>query len=138
MSYRVRASALVAGVLTATAALAWPVDAELDLALEADVIRPMAGLEWAESDDASVVAVEVLPTQELLFSPRGAGRALVLVYGEGKIAAWRVRVASPKGKPALRNLADLKPVQRACPKLTLTGKGPDAALEAEVPDDACR
>ncbi|MBX5482122.1 MAG: hypothetical protein IRZ16_09845 [Myxococcaceae bacterium] len=116
-------------------AFAWPVDVIVDLEADAVSIRKLTALGWAESDNPAVVEAERLPSGELLLTAKGPGRALVLLYAEGKFAVWRVRVA-PKGGAVKREdgTAELEAAKAACPKLEATSD----SLTAHIADERCR
>src|SRR4051812_42481914 len=80
------AAVLCACLMWAAPAHAWPVDVLVDLSAGSDEIRKLSAVSWAQSDDEAIAVAEVLPTGELLLTGKSPGRALVLLYAEGKFA----------------------------------------------------
>ncbi len=120
-------------------------DQYLDLEAGAERFEKPASVEWAEVDDAKVASVELLPSGELLFVGHAPGKALALLYAEGRFAVWRVRV-HPKGenrclgdgcKDGAPSAEALAPARAACGR-SLELKGDPAVLHANVSTDACR
>jgi hypothetical protein len=114
-------------------ARAWPVDWIQDVEVGKERFVRLPSLDWFEVEDPAVAQVEWLESGELLLSGLKAGRTLVLLGSEGKVAAWRVRV----GVPSNAEPASFFAAQKACPGFTA------APLEAvkltvTVRDEPCR
>jgi hypothetical protein len=121
------------------AAFAWPVDVYLDLRPGEERFRRLSAVEWLEVEDPGVVTAEVMESGELFFTAKAPGRTLILLYAEGKMAVWRVRVASvpPAPKPDALEAA-VAPVKKLCPGLKVDLSGEAPALSTLVPDERCR
>lgn len=113
-------------------ALAWPVDRVLRLEKGQDELIKLASFEWAEVEDAKVLSAEKMPAGELLLSGLAEGQTLVLLYDEGKLAVWRVRVG-PKQEPASPTRPDgaLSAAKSACPGLKLESSKLTAAVSKQ-------
>lgn len=114
---------------------AWPVDVFVDLEVGGDEFKKLSAISWAQSEDLGIVTVEVMPSGEILLTGKGPGRALILLYAEGKFAVWRARV-SPKGErvKAVEGAAELIAARGACPGLRVE----DGTLFATIKDERCR
>jgi hypothetical protein len=126
-------------LLWAASAQAWPVDLYLDLEAGAEKVHRLPGLSWVESEDEKIAEVEVLPTgDELLILGKAPGRTLVLIYAEGRIAVWRIRVAA-KGEVAKPEdgAAAWVDAKKACPDLKLDPEQ-DPSVTVTVKDERCR
>jgi|CXWL01.1.fsa_nt_gi hypothetical protein len=97
------------------------------------VLIPLGGLEWFDVEDASVLKVERMPAGELMLMGTKPGRSLVLLYGDGKMAVWLVRVG---GKP-VADAAAVEAAKKACPGLKLAADD-DPQLLARINDEKCR
>lgn len=125
---------LLLALLLAAPAFAWPVDWVHDVEPGKEKFLKLPRVEWFEVEDPQVAQVEwVADSNELILSGKKAGRTLVLLGAEGKVAAWRVRVG---GKPALDDKA-YAAAQKACPGLKAT---PLEGVKLTVTggNDACR
>lgn len=110
------------------AAHAWPVDVRHAVAVEKTVFVKLAGVDWLDNPSPTVASVEWQPgSNELVLEGLREGVAHVLLYAQGKMAVWQVRVQTPE-KPA-----PLEPVRAACPKLEV-GRG---GVEGPVASVAC-
>lgn len=128
-----RRAAWVAVVLSASAAMAWPVDWIHDVAPGKEKFIKLPRVDWVEVDDPKVVSVEWMEeSNELIVTGLKAGRATVLLGADGKVAAWRVRVG---GAPVLEPTA-LPAVQKVCGDVRVTPLE-DVKLTAVVTDEAC-
>ncbi|MCL2013082.1 MAG: hypothetical protein FWG75_09890 [Cystobacterineae bacterium] len=126
---------------------AWPVDMEFLLKEGQTRFVKLPAAEWLEVDEPSIATAELFETQEVLLEAKKPGMALVLVYAEGKMGIWRLRVehASPP-KPAQNTTATaahnpganpLVEAQQACPKLLFqTHTLPK--ISGNVDTEACR
>jgi hypothetical protein len=110
--------------------LAWPVDMVHDVEPGKEKFIKVAAIEWAESEDPSIVTAEAMEAGEVLLTAVKPGRTLVLLYAQGRFAVWRVRVG---GKP---ELPSTEPAKKACPDLKLT-PNEDTKLSVTVQSDAC-
>ena len=120
-------------VLLAWPAAAWPVDWIHDVAVGKERFVRLPQLDWFEVEDPKVAGVEWLAgSQELLLSGLKAGRTLVLLGAEGKVAVWRVRV----GTEPLVDPRALGAAQKACPELK-TSPLDDVKLAVRVRDEPC-
>lgn len=120
-------------LLMSGVAAAWPVDTTRELEVDKPVLLPLGGLEWFDVEDSSVVTVERLPAGDLLLLGTKPGRSLVLLYGDGKMAVWQVRVAT---KP-VTDVAATEAAKKACPGLVLRPDD-EPQLVAKVADEQCR
>ncbi|MCL2626786.1 MAG: hypothetical protein FWD46_08240 [Cystobacterineae bacterium] len=130
---------------------AWPVDMEFVLEKGQNRFVKLAAAEWLEVDDASVATAELFETQEILLEGKKPGVALVLVYAEGKMGIWRVRVEEPPLPPlpspntlAKKKAAAPLPIpevekeaRQACPKLNFQ-KDKLPKIAGDVDTEACR
>ncbi len=122
------------GLLAPLAAHAWPVDWVHDVEPGKEKFVTLSRVDWAEVDDEKTAQVEwVAASNELVLSGLKEGRALVLLGGEGRVAAWRVRV----GRKPLTDDALFTAAKKACPDLTATPLE-DVKLTVTVKTDACR
>jgi hypothetical protein len=120
--------------LAPVAAAAWPVDWIHDVEAGKEKFVRLPRLDWFEVEDPKVVKVEWLEASgELLLTPQKPGRTVVLLGADGKVAAWRIRVAS---KPVTDDGA-FKAAQKACPDLKPTPLEA-VKLTVTVHDEACR
>ena len=158
-THRFRRTLILGGLLTASTALAWPVDVRQALPVGAQREIPLSALSWAETDHPERLGVVteiaerevpelefkggVLPQHRpqagatLSLIARNAGDAMVLLYAEGNFAVWRVSAGGtsqpPPPEPALVEAA-----RAACPGLTLgEGERGHLTLEAQVNSAAC-
>lgn len=121
-------------VLLAARAAAWPVDWVHDVDAGKEKFVRLPRLDWFEVEDAKVASVEWLPDSgELLITGLKPGRTVVLLGADGKVAAWRVRVAQ---KPQVDDKL-LKAAQASCPDLKVTPLE-DVKLTVTVHDEPCR
>jgi hypothetical protein len=115
-------------------ALAWPVDWMHDVEVHKEKFIRLPRLDWFEVEDPKVLQVEWLEgSGELLLTGREAGRTVVLLGADGKVAAWRVRV----GTKPVTDEAAWKGAQRACPDFK-PAPLEDVKLTVTVQDQACR
>lgn len=125
---------LTLAFLVASPALAWPVDWVHDVEPGKERFVRLPRLDWTEVEDAKVAQVEWLAdSNELLLSGLKAGRTVMLLGAEGKVAAWRVRV----GQKPLQDEKVLQAAQKACPDLKLTPLE-DVKLSVTVHAEPCR
>src|SRR5690606_22052066 len=159
-SDRIRRTLILAGLLSASTALAWPVDVRQALPVGAQREIPLTTLTWAETDHPERVGViteiadpdihELAQKGGRLPRPRpqvganptlrggAAGDASVMLYAEGNFAVWRVSVGGPSQPPPPQP-ALVEAAQAACPGLTLgTAEGGQRTLEAQVGSADCR
>lgn len=129
-----RALLLVFIVALATPARAWPVDWVHDVEAGKERFVRLPHVDWWEVEDPKVLQVEWLAdSNELLLSGLKAGRTVVLLGSEGKVAAWRVRV----GQPPLRDEKLGAAAQKACPDLKWTPLD-DVKLTVTAHAEPCR
>jgi hypothetical protein len=116
-------------------ASAWPVDGSVDMELGHEKFLRFSAIEWAEVDSPQIASVEVFPqSSELLLTPASSGRALLLMYAEGKMAVWRIRVGGKEAlSPALSSSAQAA-AEKACPGMKEEG----GKLVAPVRSEGCR
>ena len=123
-------------VLLPRAAAAWPVDVSEDLRPGEERFRRLSALEWVEVEDPSIATAEVMESGELLLTAKAPGRTLLLLYAEGRVAAWRIRVGGAPPKPDVLEAA-VAATKKACPGLKAElDSVPE--LTATVGDDRCR
>ncbi|WP_186001718.1 hypothetical protein [Corallococcus sp. Z5C101001] len=123
------------GLLAPAAALAWPVDQAVTLEPGKETFQKLTAVDWAESEDPTVVTAEALAQSgELLLTPHKPGVANVLLYAEGRFAVWRVMVGPIELQP---HVAPLAAAKKACPDLKVV-EGLERSLTATVQDNACR
>ncbi|MCA2981549.1 MAG: hypothetical protein INH41_26125 [Myxococcaceae bacterium] len=121
-------------LLSAGLAGAWPVDWVHDVEAGRERFVRLPRLDWFEVEAPGVVQVEWLAEAgELLLTGLKPGRTTVLLGAEGRVAAWRVRVAS---RPLVDEGA-WKAAKAACPDLRSTPLD-EVKLAVTVHDDACR
>ncbi len=113
------------------AARAWPADVYVDLKVGEERFEKVSALGFVHSQDPDVLAAEVLPSGELFLHGKAKGRALLLLYSEGRFAVWRVRVGTPRVEAG----EALTAAKKACGPGLKVGEG---ALSGTVPNDACR
>lgn len=91
-------------------------------------------------DAPELLAFEVLPSDEILISPKAPGRALLFLMVDSRFEAVRVRVREVGGKPQELHAseAQLAAARKACPRLTIERGGQGASLDTEIPTGACR
>lgn len=155
-----RRTLILAGLLCASSALAWPVDVRQTLPVGTQREVPLRALSWAETDapervgvmfeivEREVTELEVLPGgipsrqrpqagATLTLSAQAAGDASVLLYAEGNFAVWRVS-GGGSAQPAPPAPELVEAARSACPDLTLgAGEGGHFTLEAQVTSEAC-
>lgn len=135
MTAPVLARALWLLLLAAGAAYAWPADVYVDLEVGAERFQRLSALDWVEVEDPSVATAEVLDSGELLLTGKAPGRTLLLLYAEGKVAVWRLRVAAKGAKPKVEpEGGSLAAARAACPDLKVDGSN----LTATIKDERCR
>ena len=117
--------------VTLAAVLAWPVDVVVDLEVGSEKFHRLSGAEWMEVEDPAVAGAELLESGELLLTGKAPGRTLLLLYGQGRVAAWRLRVGGAKAK--IGGDAELAAVKKTCPGVATTD-----GLAATVKDEPCR
>jgi hypothetical protein len=123
------------GLALPLAASAWPVDQALTLEPGKETFQKLTAVDWAESQDPSVVGAEALSQSgELLLTPHKAGVTRVLLYAEGRFAVWRVMVGPIEPQDYAPQLSAAK---KACPDLKVV-EGAERGLTATVKDTACR
>ncbi len=94
------ATCLVAGLL-GQRSMAWPVDWIHDVAVGREKFVKLSQVDWFEVEDPSIAELEwQKESGELLVMGKKAGRTLVLLGAEGRIAAWRVRVEASTTRDA--------------------------------------
>jgi hypothetical protein len=131
----VTSRALWLALLAAGGAHAWPADLYVDLEAGAEKFHRLAAVGWVEVEDPSVATAEIMESGELLLTGKVPGRTLLLLYAEGKIAVWRLRVAVKGARPrAEPEGAALAAARAACPGLKVDGP----SLSVVVKDDRCR
>lgn len=120
--------------LIASAAFAWPVDWVHDVEPGKERFVRLAGVDWFEVEDPKVLQVEWLAdSNELLITGLKAGRTVVLLGAQGKVAAWRVRVG---GKPLTGEL-ERALVAKTCPDAKWMPLE-DVKLTVTAHDEPCR
>jgi hypothetical protein len=117
-------------------ASAWPVDQAVTLEPGKESFQKLTAVEWAESQDPSVVTAEALArSSELLLTPHKAGVTRMLLYAEGRFGVWRVMVGPIEPQDFAPQLAAAK---KACPDLKVVEGPPERSLTVTVKDAACR
>ncbi|MBX7100190.1 MAG: hypothetical protein K1X89_20915 [Myxococcaceae bacterium] len=115
----------LASLLFPALALAWPADLQQDVAPGREAFARVASVDWSLSDAPAVATAEWLAASgELLVEGKQPGRAHLLLYAEGKLAVWTVRVGQSRRAFAL---------PPSCPKLVAR----EGALEGTVDSVAC-
>jgi hypothetical protein len=142
-------------LLISTSATAWPVDVLVEVKAGEEKFQKAAGVEWVDVKDPSVAAVEVLPGDEVLITPKRGPETLVLLYGEGRMGVWSLSVdtCNEAGTridggtyipPAIDCSmgkgvgVDLAPVMRTCPGAKRNTASRTDALVVHVATDPCR
>lgn len=126
--------ALTLALTMACTAAAWPVDWVHDVEPGKERFVKLPTLDWWQVEDPKVASVEWLAdSNELLLSGLKAGRTVVLLGAQGKVAAWRLRVG---GKPSQDEKLSTA-AQKACPNLKWTPLE-DVKLTVTVHNDGCR
>jgi len=122
------------------AAFAWPVDVYVDLRPGEERFRRPSAVEWLEVEDPAIVTAELMESGEIFLTAKAPGRTLILLYAEGKMAVWRVRVGNaPPASPKPDALeAMVAPARKLCPGLKVESGAEAPALTATVPDERCR
>lgn len=124
-----------AALFTSTVALAWPVEKVIELEAGKDTIVRIGNAEWFDLDDPKVATAEALDSgDEMLLTGKAPGRALLMVYAEGKPIVYSLRVGKADAKAAQ---AALQPALKACPKLAYKPAEYEK-LTGDVPDVKCR
>jgi hypothetical protein len=118
-------------------AAAWPVDRVVPVEPGREAFVRLSAVDWAEAERPEVAEVEVLPSGELMFTGKAAGETLVLLYAEGRMGVWRVRVGAGVGEPKRDEAAEAK-ARAACPGLHLAPGAMEEAVKARVKGEACR
>jgi hypothetical protein len=122
-------------LLFAVPGAAWPVDRVISVEPSREVFVRLSAMDWVDVERPEVAEVEVLPSGELMFTGKAAGESLVLLYAEGRMAVWRVRVGVPEPK---RDAAAEAKAVAACPGLKLAPGSEDEALRGRVKGEPCR
>lgn len=130
-----RAAACLLWLACAAEAAAWPVDRVVSVEPSTESFIRLTALDYVDVEHPEVAEVEALPSGELLVTGKSPGETLVLLYAEGRMAVWRVRVggAEPKRDDALEAKA-----RAACPGLHLAPGAMEEAVKARVKGEACR
>jgi hypothetical protein len=125
----------VAALLVSASAGAWPVDVFFDLEVGRESFQRPSAISWIEIEDPRIATAEVLESGEILFTGVSAGRTLALLYAEGKMGVWRIRVA-PRGEKVkpLDGAEALAAAKKACPGSKLEEK----TLTSSVNTEKCR
>lgn len=130
-----RWAGLVAAALALgpTCALAWPVDWGHEVGVGKEKFLKLPKVDWFEVDDPTVLSAEWFEgSNELVLSGLKAGRALVLLGADGKVAAWSVRVGvPPKVDEAVHEAA-----RKACQAFR-PAPAEDVKLTVTVQNEAC-
>lgn len=115
----------LASLLLPALALAWPADLQQDVAPGREAFVRVSSVDWSVSDAPGVATAEWLAASgELLVEGVQPGRAHLLLYAEGKLAVWTVRVGQPRRPFTLPS---------SCPKVVAR----EGALEGTVDSVAC-
>lgn len=114
-------------------ARAWPVDWVHDVEVGKEKFVRLPKVDWFEVEDPKVAQVEWLESGELFISGLKAGRTLLLLGSEGKVAAWRIRV----GTKSVTDEASYLSAQKLCANFTPTPLD-EVKLTVTVKDEACR
>lgn len=133
MRPRARLIGIVLAAL-ATTARAWPVDLYVDVEPGREIFRRVAKVDWMEIDDPKIATAEKLESGEILITGKAAGRALLLLGADGKIAVWRVRV----GQRPIEAGEALAAARKACPGLRASLEGEEHELIGSIADERCR
>ena len=133
MSFRRTALALALGC--ALPAAAWPVDRVVSVEPAKETFLRLAALDFLDVEHPEVAEVEALPSGEVMFTGKSPGETLVLMYAEGRMAVWRVRVGLPE--PTRDDAVEDK-ARAACPGLHLAPGAMEEAVKARVKGEACR
>lgn len=125
---------LVLALLLPPAARAWPVDWVHDVEVGKEKFVRLPRVDWFEIEDPKLASVEWFPDGgELLVTGLKAGRTLLLIGAEGKVAVWRVRVGT---RPVLDD-KKLNGARDACPDFRAT-PDQDVKLAVTVKTEKCR
>lgn len=91
-------------------------------------------------DSPEVCAAELLPSQELLLTPKKAGRVLLFLLDDDGLEVVRIRVRESGGAvPEVRATDEqLRAAAKACPGMKVEGSKDARELSATVPTAACR
>lgn len=121
--------------LASPRARAWPVDIYVDLEVGREKFQRLAAVDWVEVEDPEVATAEVMESGELLLTGKAPGRTLLLLYAEGTLAVWRLRVG-PGGKvlPASDLLAGAR---QSCPGLKVQESAGEERLSVTIQDERC-
>jgi hypothetical protein len=121
-------------------AAAWPVEKVLQLKDGQEQFERLAAVDWVEVEKPAVAEAEVLPSGELLLTGKQAGgETLLLLYAEGRMAVWRLRVAPANPVKADAGVAAAEAAAKAaCPGLKLAPDAAEEALVARVKGEGCR
>jgi hypothetical protein len=121
--------------LVSTAALAWPVEKVIELEPGKDTIVKIGNAEWFEIDEPKIATGESLDSgDEMLLTGKAPGRALLMVYAEGKPIVYALHVGKSDAKAAQ---SALQSALKACPKLAYKATEYEK-LVGDVPDVKCR
>ena len=118
-------------------AAAWPVERVVTLQGGKEQFERLAAVDWVDVEKPAVAEVEVLPSGELLLTGKQAGgQSLLLLYAEGRMAVWRLRV-EPVAEDAGQDAAEAA-ARAACPGLKLFPPDALEAVVARVKGEPCR
>jgi hypothetical protein len=118
-------------------AAAWPVEKVVTLQGGKEQFERLTVVDWVDVEKPAVAEVEVLPSGELLLTGKQAGgETLLLLYAEGRMAVWRLRVEPVEADPGAE--AAEAAAKAACPGLKLNPGAAEEALVARVKGEACR
>lgn len=127
---------LLLGCVLGGSARAWPVDLKVAVPEGGEIFRKLSSIDGVESADPKIALAEVLPTGELMISGVAAGRTLLLLHAEGRMAVWRLEVlpsgrAHPVESPRRELPSEVKKVCRGA-------RISDGRLTAQVETGVCR
>jgi hypothetical protein len=126
--------------LAPASSLARPVTRTLDLVAGSEQFFRIGAGVLAFVDAPEVVGAEVLPSNELLLTPKAPGRALVYLMGPSTFDAVRVRVRESGGRlpEAPSSESREQAVRKTCQHVEFEKAGEGKSLSANVPTSACR
>ena len=117
-----------------------PVTRILDLVVGSEQFFRIGAEVRAVVDAPEIVTAEVLGSNELLLTPKAAGRALIYLMTPGTFDAVRIRVRESGGKlPEVRASEEqLKVARKACQSFSVESSPEGGTLSANMPNGTCR
>lgn len=120
-------------LLFASSALAWPVDFSVSVQLDEPYMHRLSTVDWIAIEDPELADAEILPSGDLLITPKKAGVTHLMLSSNAKFAVWRVYVGGVREQlePTAEQRAAL---MKSCPKSRVE----DGSFVAVVLDAKCR